>query len=389
MRFSQRTDWPTTSNPLAQLIETKKKENAALIDLTEANPTRCEFSYLKKKWLEPLNDEKNLFYEPDPHGLLEARLAVCGYYAKKNITVLPDQVFLTSSTSEAYSFIFRLLCDPRDLVVAPRPSYPLFDYLTTLADVDIIHYFLAYENDWCILTDSLEIPFIERPKALIVVNPNNPTGNFIKAQELQELNKICQRSQTAIISDEVFFDFVFDVKKTKPLSLAGNRDVLTFTLSGLSKSLGLPQMKLSWIVVNGPPEMKVKAIERLEVIADTYLSVNTPSQLALTKWLSFQENTQREITDRVQQNFQYLSEAVAKRKEAEVFSCEGGWHAVLKLKSVKSDEETALRLLKKKDVIVHPGYFFDFGEGEYLVISLLLPSKVFAEGVDRLLNGLN
>ena len=388
MKFSQRSDWPAAANPLAQLIETKKSRGAPLIDLTRTNPTLCEFNFLEKKWLEPLSDAKNLFYEPSAKGLLEARRAVCGYYAKKKILIDPDQVFLTAGTSEAYTFIFSLLCDPRDLVAAPRPSYPLFDYLTTLADVDIIRYFLSYEDRWGISTDSLEIPFIEKPKLLVLVNPNNPTGNFVKAEELEFINKLCQRSQTAIISDEVFLDFVFDGRKTKPLSLAGNRETLTLTLGGVSKSLGLPQMKVSWIVVNGPPDLKEKALERLEVIADTYLSVNTPSQRALGMWLSHQETAQSEIIARLRQNFQCLEKAVEKSKEPEILSCEGGWAAILKLRPGKSDEETALRLLKNNDLIVHPGYFFDFGEGEFLVVSLLLPPKLFSEGVERLRSGL-
>ena len=282
MKFSQRTDWLTTANPLTQRIEEKKKDGVRLIDLTESNPTRCGFNFLNESRLRPFSDIRNLSYDPDPQGLLEARKAVCAYYAEKKISVHPEQIFLTAGTSEAYGFILRLLCDARDLVVIPRPSYPLLDYLATLADVDTIRYFLCYEkNRWRISAESLGIPFIEKPKALILVNPNNPTGNFVSSEELRPINEMCRQSETAIICDEVFLDFAFDPKNAKPVSLAQNREALTFTLSGVSKILGLPQMKLSWIVVSGPEELREKAIERLEIIADTYLSVNTPSQRAV------------------------------------------------------------------------------------------------------------
>ena len=387
--FAQRTDWPAASNPISQLIEEKKKRGTTLIDMTLSNPTLCGFDFSKEDWLQPLNTKKNLVYEPDARGLLEAREAVCAYYAEKKIKVTPDQVFLTASTSEAYAFVFRLLCDARDLAVVPRPSYPLFDYLATLADVDILRYFLTYEEHWKISADSLEIPFIEKPKALVLVNPNNPTGNFVKPDEFQAINRLCGRSQTAIISDEVFLDFAWGTQKVKPLSFAGNREVLTFTLSGVSKILALPQMKLSWIVVSGPSDLKEKAIERLEIIADTYLSVNTPAQRALGTWLGRREAVHQEMSERLSSNFQYLRDAFYQKKETRVLSCEGGWVAILKLDKEKSDEKCALSLLRDQDVVTHPGYFFDFGEGEFLVVSLILPPKIFSEAVTRLLKGLS
>ncbi len=389
VKFSQRTDWLTTTNPLTQGIEDKREEGASLIDLTESNPTRCAFSFSDESRLKSFQDIRNLSYEPDARGLLEARKAVCAYYAEKKINVRPEQVFLTSSTSEAYSFIFRLLCDPRDLVVIPRPSYPLLDYLTALADVDTLRYFLSYEKDsWCISPDSLKIPFIEKPKALVIVNPNNPTGNFLKSDELEPINEMCQKSGTAIISDEVFLDFAFDTKSAKPMSLAQNKETLTFTLSGISKILAMPQMKISWIVVSGPEELKRKAFERLEIITDTYLSVNTPSQHALSRWLEERREVREEMKDRMLSNREYLETIFKNKTNVRILTGEGGWYSVFELDSKKSDEDAALYLLEKQGIIVYPGYFFDFAEGNFLVLSLLLPEKVFREGADRLLKGL-
>src|SRR3989338_5114229 len=328
MRFSQRTNWVTHANPLTQLINEKKKEGEDLIDLTQSNPTGCSFKFMNEDWLKPLSDKENLTYEPDPRGLLEAREAICRYYLDKKIKLYPEQIFLTSSTSEAYHFIFRLLCDARDLVAVPRPSYPLFDYLTTLADVDIIGYQLDYGKFWGINVNSLEIPFIENPKAIILVNPNNPTGNFVGESELGSLNSLCEKHQAAIISDEVFLDFSWG-QKSKAMSLAGNREVLTFVLSGASKILALPQMKLSWVVVNGPLDLREEAMERLEIISDTYLSVNTPSQKALKFWLSKRKFVEEEILSRVRSNYEILAKRWKGKSSTQLLNAQAGWYAVL------------------------------------------------------------
>ncbi len=389
MKFSQRTDWPAAANPLTQRIEEKKKSGAPLIDLTESNPTRCGFNFLNEKWLHSFADAHNLSYSPDAHGFLEAREAVCAYYAEKKISVSPHQIFLTAGTSEAYSFILRLLCDARDRVMIPCPSYPLLDYLAALADVDTIRYFLSYEkNVWRISKESLGTAFMEKPKALILVNPNNPTGNFVKPETLELVNAMCRKSGVAILSDEVFLDFAFEPESIKPLSLAQNREVLTFTLSGISKILALPQMKLSWIVVSGPEALMKKAIEKLEIIADTYLSVNTPSQHALGTWLDGRDVVRREIRERLVSNHESLARKFQNDRDIQVLPCEGGWTAVIKIQSKKSDEELAQALLEEQNLITHPGYFFDFDEGIFLVLSLLLPSKIFKEGLDRLWDGL-
>ena len=385
MRFSKRTNWEASSNRLSKTVERKRKEGCPLIDLTESNPTRCSFNYLKPDFLKPLADPKSLLYEPDPRGLLEAREAVCHYYSAKGIKVEPDQVFLTASTSEAYTFLFRLLLDTGDTALAPRPSYPLFSYLSDLNDVQLEHYSLAYESGWFIDFQSLERHFHRNPKALILVNPNNPTGNFVHEDEREFLNGLCGNREMSIISDEVFNDFNLSGDAKQPASYAGNELALTFTLGGISKILGLPQMKLSWIVVSGPQEICKKAAERLEIIADTYLSVNTPAQWALSAWLPESGPVIEEIRRRLSDNREYLIQTMKGKESVRVLKCEGGWYAVLEISVSLSDEELALNLLEKQNVLTYPGYFFDFPEGNFIVLSLLPKAETFKEGVNRIL----
>jgi len=368
MNFSKRTNWADSSNALSQLLSSKRKNKEKILDLTESNPTRCGFN------------SENIPYDPDPHGLLEAREAVCRYYADKKTRVTPDQIFLTAGTSEAYAFLFRLLADPRDRILAPEPSYPLLDYLAGLNDVLLQKYLLKYDGGWGMDLDSI----VGAGKAIVVVNPNNPTGNFVKRHERDELNRMAKTREMAIISDEVFLDFAFDDRRGPPPTFAGNGDALTFTMSGISKILGLPQMKLSWIVVSGPEDLKRQAIEKLELIADTYLSVSTPSQKALPKWLENREKITGEILKRVRKNRSALREYLRDNKSVRLLDAEGGWYAVLEIDSLKNDEELALDLLKNKNVFVHPGYFFDFPKGNFLVLSLLPEPKIFGKGIKHL-----
>ncbi len=374
MNFSKRTDWATSSNKISKLLSDKRKNKEKILDLTESNPTRCGFN------------SENILYDPDPHGLWEAREAVCRYYADKKTKVTPDQIFLTASTSEAYAFLFRLLANPGDSILAPEPSYPLFDYLAGLNDVSLRKYALRYEEEWRINLDSIAAAGLKPAltKAIIVVNPNNPTGNFVKRHERDELNRMAKTRETAIISDEVFLDFAFDNFVGVSQTFAGNRDALTFTLGGISKILGLPQMKLSWIVVSGPEDLKRQAIEKLELIADTYLSVSTPSQKALPEWLGNREQITGEILKRVRGNRNTLREHLRDKKSMRLLEAEGGWYAVLEVDSPKNDEELALDLLKNKNVFVHPGYFFDFPKGNFLVLSLLPEPKIFGKGIKHL-----
>ena len=370
MKFAKRTDWPADENALAKLSARKKESGVPVIDLTESNPTRCGFAYLNSGLLKSFSAADNLRYEPDPHGLLSAREAVCRYYREKKITVSPEQIFLTAGTSEAYSFLFRLLVDPEKTVLAPSPGYPLFDTLADLNDVRLVHYSLGEE-----------LPLAADFRALITVNPNNPTGCFVSPEEKKQIDAFCRDHQAAVIADEVFLDFALE--GTAPVSFAAGGEALTFTLSGISKILGLPQMKLSWIVVSGPETVRRNAISRLEIIADTYLSVNTPSQNALAAWFG-DSRPREEIVARCRSNLRYLKERLNQSDVFRVLPVAGGWYATLEIQNGKTDEELALDLLGKENTLVHPGYFFDFQKENFLVLSLLPPTEVFKKGIERL-----
>ena len=381
--FSKRSDWPAGQNLLSKALEEKKKFAQEILDLTLSNPTLCGFEYLKNPAFQNLNDAKNILYEPDPHGLLAARQAITGYYAGKNIEVLPEQIFLTSSTSEAYSFLFRLLADPQDTILAPRPGYPLFDHLSQINDLTLEQYPLSYEASWRLQEEALK-PFLKSsPKALIWVNPNNPTGNYACPAEIKMLNQFSARHSCPLIADEVFLDFSWNGDEARQ-SFAGNHQTLTFTLSGISKILGLPQMKLSWIVVSGPRNQRGEAIRRLEIISDAYLSVNSLVQHALASWLDGRQAVISEILSRVGANRAKLVELAQMDSNISVLNAQGGWYAVLRLDGI-SDELFCLDLLTEKNLLVHPGYLFDFWEENYLVISLLLPQERFAAGIEKLI----
>ena len=379
--FSKRSDWDRSANPLSQLIALKKASNEGILDLTESNPTRCGFSFYSE--FTPLTDPTNQLYEPAPRGLLLARQAVCDYYASKGVPISPEQVFLTSSTSEAYHFLFRLLTNPREAIACAEPSYPLLGTLCELNDVVLKKYTLSPDKHWRLDLSTLR----EKVRALLVVNPNNPTGNYISAFERKELNKVTHTHGAALISDEVFLDFVRE-EHAGPATFASNDPVLTFTVSGISKILALPQMKLSWIVVSGPENLRKEALERLEIIADASLSVSTPIQRALPSWLSLRDIVRDEILTRVKTNADVLKKTAAKNGIGEVSEAQGGWYAVLKLSGARTDEETALKWLEKKNVLVHPGYFFDFADESRMVFSLLPQERIFNEAMERLSGGL-
>ncbi len=368
--FAKRTDWELTPNPLTRLREIKERRGDKIWDLTESNPTRCGFSFYNDKNLwTTLASPQNLRYEAHPQGLLKAREAVCVYYAERGITVLPEDVFLTSSTSEAYGFIFKLMTNPGDSILIRRPSYPLFDLLAQLHDSELVSE--------------------PRPdtKLAIFVNPNNPTGFYVSSQERDHAIKIMS-GKGAVLSDEVFFDFPFK-NELERQSFAAENKVLTFTLSGISKVLGLPQMKLAWIVVSGPRNEKKEAAKRLEIIADTFLSVNTPVQNALPAWLSMQSGMVKEMRERIHTNRSFLTESFKNSSAVEILNAEAGWYSVLKLDSGFSEENIATALMEKCNVYVHPGYFFDYNEGAHLVLSHILPPDEFREAVGRMVNYLD
>ena len=353
------------------------------IDLTESNPTHCGFEFLTPEILRPLAASDGLRYRPDPRGALKAREAVSRYYDSKKINISPDHIVLTASTSEAYSFVFKLLIDPSGRAAIPAPSYPLLDSLLTLGDASRSDYRLFYDKRWRIDLHSLEESLRRGCGALCIINPNNPTGNFIPMGEAHALNRLALKYGAALVSDEVFLDYKLD-PEASPASFADNKDCLTFTLSGISKILGLPQMKLSWIVVSGPEDIRREALRRLEIIADTFLSVNAPAQEALGGWLERGPAARREISHRTAVNHDLLKKSFSGRTNLEVLNAEGGWAAVMRAEFGMDDEELALHLLRTAKVLTHPGYLYDFERGEYLVLSLLPHPEKFREGIQRI-----
>lgn len=382
--FAARTDWVLTPNRLSQQIEERRKQGLEILDLTESNPTRCGFQP-EAEILQAFDDPRSLVYTPDPRGLLWAREAVSGYYAARGIRVNPEQIFLTTSTSEAYSYVFRLLADPGDSVLIPQPSYPLFDFLAGLNDLEVVSYPLHYDREWHIDPEITEKCLGSRAGAIVVVHPNNPTGSFVKSHELSFLAGCCEKHQTALIADEVFADYAFESSIQRVPSHAAMSQVLSFTLSGLSKISALPQMKLGWVVVNGPRRLLETAMERLEVIADTYLSVSAPLAYALPKLLECRVDVQPKIMERLRSNRRKVDEAVRSCPSLSRFEIEGGWYAILKVTSTISDDDWAVELLSKDGVLVHPGHFYDFAADGYLVISLLTEGDILEEGIARIL----
>ncbi len=383
MRFARRTDWELSPNKISGILEDFKKRGPAILDLTQSNPTACGFSYPVDKLLAKLSDVPSMMYNPSSKGLLTAREALVLYYQRQGIELSPEQIFLTASSSEAYSFIFRLLANPGETVLFPCPSYPLFDFLVDLNDLESGFYSLFYDGQWVIDLGQLESNIAPKTKALVTVNPNNPTGNYVNSEELKSLNRICQKADLSLISDEVFFDYAFDQKQSF-VSFAANRENLTFTLGGLSKTLGLPQMKLSWIVVNGPDAILKEAIARLEIIADTYLSVNTPVQNALASWLTLRPAIQEKIRSRALANREFLVKSFEQETLGTVLHAQGGWYMIVKLLDGFDEENIVEQLLLRDQVYAHPGYFFNFSDEPYLILSLLPPEEIFREGVNRI-----
>ncbi len=340
-----------------------------MLDLTESNPTRAGFEYPREEILDALADPRALRYDPDPKGLLSAREAVASYYGDIPVS----RILLTASTSEAYSYLFKLLCDPGDEILSPRPSYPLFEFLGGLESVRVVQYPLRYDGVWHIDFDALERAITPRTRAIVVVNPNNPTGSFLKRDEWARL----QTLGVPILSDEVFSDYAFSPDDSRVRSLTGGSEALTFSMSGLSKIAALPQMKLGWIVAGGPGHEA--ALERLELIADTYLSVATPVQIALPQLLTASIGVRAQILDRTRANLALL------RRSTVPLHVEGGWYATLQVPRTRGEEEWAMALLDQHDVLVQPGFYFDFESEAFLVLSLLTPPDIFAEGLRRLL----
>ncbi len=386
--FSSRFKWNLQTNSLSLLLDGKRRQSIKIFDLTESNPTAAEFNYPANEILQALAQPQALRYEPNPRGLLIARQTVAEYYQQRGEKVDPDHIHLTVGTSEAYMFLFKLLTDGGQNVLVPQPSYPLFEFLAGFEGVELAPYRLVYheeKEEWRIDFDSVTAAINSQTRAIMLVNPNNPTGSFVKRDELAELNRLCAEHKLALIVDEVFSDYVFGAAAARIPTLVGNSEVPTFVLSGLSKILGLPQMKLGWIVVNGPDDVRRQAQEYLDLLADTYLSVSTPIQHAAPQWLKLKTLLQNPIRERVQANFTFLQTQLADHPHCRLLHAEGGWYAILEVFNLASEEKLILTLLGHDDVLVHPGYFFDFtGEG-FLILSLLPPPEIFGEGIGRLL----
>ncbi len=384
LHFAQRTAWDREEAALALALGKRRAKGLPLLDLTASNPTRCGLAIDGPGWLRPLEDRGALRYDPQPFGLRAAREAVAGYYRGHGAGVSPERLCMTASTSEAYSFLFRLLCDPGDDVLIATPSYPLFEYLARLNDVALRAYPLVYEHGWQVEPGSLERLVGPRTRAVVLVHPNNPTGHFISEAERAALERVCARHGLALIVDEVFLDYAWPGIAAPRSFAVGPHPVPTFVLSGMSKIAGMPQMKLAWLAMLGPACEVDEAGARLELIADTYLSVSAPAQHALPAWLAGSGAMQAQIRARVAANLNALDRLLPGTRASRLMG-EGGWYAVLRLPTLGADEVFAERLLNGAGVLVHPGSAFGFGAEGWVVVSLLAEEATFAEGVGRLL----
>ncbi len=373
-RFSARTEWDVGESAFAAAIRRAREGGGRIVDLTVSNPTVCGFAYDADKILGPLQQAEVLIYDPDPRGMRVAREAVRGYYAGHGADVDAKDMVLTTSTSEAYSFVFRLLCDAGDEVLIARPSYPLFEFLAELDDVRLRSYPLFYDHGWWIDFAELERAIGERTRAIAVVHPNNPTGHATSVAERQRLEEICVRRGLALIVDEVFLDYPLRDGETIRSFAKGGHPVPTFVLSGMSKIAGLPQMKAAWVVVCGPPAEKAEALGRMEVVADTFLSMSAPVQLALPFWLAAREKLRGQIAERVRRNVAAIVEC-----GVEMLRADAGWSAVLRLPQ-RSGEAVEMELLRR-GVVVHPGEFYGIAERGRVVVSLIVPVEEFRAGM--------
>jgi aspartate/methionine/tyrosine aminotransferase len=381
--FSSRLPHHLEPNALSLATTALDAAGVDLLDLTETNPTNVGLAY-PSDVLSCLANPQASRYQPTPFGLLSAREAVAADYARKGTLVSADRIVLTASTSEAYSLLFKLLCDPGDSVLVPQPSYPLFELLTALDGVPASPYRLDYNGVWTIDRDSVERAVSARTRAILVVSPNNPTGSMLRRDDRDWLVGLCGECALALIVDEVFADYPLAPKKTAG-SIAGEDRALTFSLGGLSKSAGLPQVKLGWIAVSGPEAIVTKAMDRLEVICDSYLSVSTPVQLAAPELIASGLAIRAAIAARLEENLGQLRRRLIASPSVTLLEPEGGWSAVLQVPATEPEESLVMRLLKDDHIRVHPGYFFDFPREAFLVVSLLPKPDLFATAIDRLL----
>jgi hypothetical protein len=395
--FSSRIAKKASTNKLTLALEQRRKSGARTLDLTESNPTRSNIRYDEASISHALSEPGIMRYEPQPQGLLTAREAISAYYAERGVAAHPESLVLASGTSEAYGYLFKLVADPGSEILVPVPGYPLLEVLTSLDAMRLVPYRSLYDESrgWSVDMERLANTVSNRTKAIVVVSPNNPTGAFLKRDELSEITELCRRFHLVLIVDEVFSDYGssagVDMSASasarahqRVASAAGNEGALTFVLSGFSKIVGLPQLKLAWIHVSGPEELKRQAMEGLEFIADAYLSVSTPVQLAAGAILSQRKVIQSQILQRLEENERFLENALRAAPRCRMLMREGGWYAIIQLPEDAPDEEISLYGVERDGVLVHPGYFYDFPSGNHLVLSLLTPPAVFREGTTKL-----
>lgn len=379
--FSQRLPWSHAPNALSRAAAEKRAAGAALLDLTISNPTGV-FPYPHDEIAEALSCCRDFTYRPDPFGLEQARAAVSTLYLAEGVAISTSRIALAASTSEAYALLFKLLCNPGDELLVPVPSYPLFEYLAALEGVRVVPYRLEYDGAWFIDFDNLRAKLSARARAIVIVNPNNPTGSFLRSSECERLFELAAGRGLPVISDEVFLHFEFGRDPARVKSLASFPQILSFALNGLSKAAAMPQMKLAWIVINGPARKISASRERLELLLDTYLSVNTPVQLALPALLEIGRRLREQILARCLINLQ-SAQATLAGTAAHALHVEGGWSVILQFPNTRSDEEWTARLLAEKNVLLQPGYFFDLAHRACAVASLITPPEIFREGLRR------
>jgi alanine-synthesizing transaminase len=380
--FSNRLPGHAEVNALSRSVASLTAAGTSLVDLTESNPTRAGLPY-PADLLSAAASNRALCYDPQPFGLRTAREAVSADYARRGVAVDPECIVLSASTSEAYSWLFKLLCNPGESVLIPQPSYPLFEHLTRLESVRAVPYRLEYHGRWDIDFESIAAAK-DDVRAVLLVSPNNPTGSYVTSREADTLAAICRERGWAIVSDEVFAEYALDAH-APATEIARRAKVLSFTLGGASKALGLPQMKLAWTIVDGPVKERIEALSGLELIADTFLSVNTPVQVAAPDLFRRAAPVRQAIHQRVSRNLTAARDVVRTYPACEVLRVEGGWSAAVRVPATRTEEALALGLLQEEHVLVHPGFFFDFPHEAFVVVSLLPPEDIFADAFGRVL----
>jgi len=382
--FSSRIPSDLTPNGIGRSLVRLRSLGIEVTDLTESNPTRVGLKY-PEGLLDGLSKPSVLEYKPESLGLFGARVSVSSYLKNYGIEINPKQVVITSSSSDSYASLFKLLCNPGEAVLVPRPSYPLFEHLAQLEGVEAMTYTIEYQGSWKINFNDLRNNLTPQVRAILIVNPNNPTGSFISTEDIEAIIKLCHENELALIADEVFGFYPLTSQLRGPSVLDCHPNVLSFILGGLSKAVGLPQLKLGWIITDGPPALMKDALKRLEFICDTYLSVGTPVQLAVDEILKLSTLVTDQISQRIRQNHKRLWEISSQHSSTRLLPSDGGWYAVVQVQETKSEEMLVLDLLEQEHVLVHPGYFFDFPNKAFLVMSLLPMPDVFEDAVTRVL----